>query len=107
MFNFLKNIFRSTNSSASLDPVQIAEALLVDVRNPHELKSGQVARGINIPLSQVADHIEKFKNQKHIILYCVSGSRADRAMNILRAHGITNVTNGGSWKDVDKLVRNA
>jgi phage shock protein E len=105
MLTFLKKLFSQRNSSESLHSIVAHGAMLVDVRNPDELKSGQVPGAVNIPLSQVANNIDKFKNQKHIILYCGSGSRAAKAQTILQANGINNVTNAGGWKDVEKAVR--
>ncbi|MEP7321803.1 MAG: rhodanese-like domain-containing protein [Saprospiraceae bacterium] len=105
MLNFLKSLFKPKATPESLNSILAQGALLVDVRNPDELKSGHVPGAINIPLNQVANNLDTFKNQKHIIVYCKSGSRAAAAQSILQSNGIKNVTNGGSWKQVNEAIQ--
>lgn len=81
------------------------DAILVDVRTPGEFKDGNVPNSINIPLDQVEGSLDKFKSMdKPIVMFCRSGNRSGKAIKILNAHGIENVTNGGGWKDVLKAT---
>ncbi|MEO5581604.1 MAG: rhodanese-like domain-containing protein [Saprospiraceae bacterium] len=105
MLNFFKKLFRPEKTSESLHSILAQGALLVDVRNPTELESGQVPGAMNIPLSQVASNLDAFKHQKHIIVYCRTGSRAAAAQTILQSNGIKNVSNGGSWKQVNEAMQ--
>jgi len=41
---------------------------------------------------------------KPIVVYCRSGNRSGKAMNYLKAQGITEVYNGGSLADVKALL---
>lgn len=80
------------------------DAYLVDVRNPDEYKIGHVPGSVNIPLSQILASLESFKNKKQIIVFCRSGARSKMAIEILRAQGIQNITNGGGWESVARTV---
>lgn len=80
-------------------------AMLVDVRNPDEYKSGHVKGSVNIPLNQISQKIDKFKNKNTIIVFCRSGARSKMAQSILKSNGITNVINGGGWEDVNQYVK--
>ena len=79
-------------------------AYLVDVRTPQEFAEGHVAGSYNIPVDDVAANLDKFKNKKNIIVFCRSGSRAARAKQILEGNGIKNVTNGGSWMEINAVL---
>jgi|GEM_PF-683158 rhodanese-related sulfurtransferase len=78
---------------------------LVDVRTPGEFAQGSVKGAVNIPLDQVQNSIAKFKNKKDIIIFCRSGSRSAAAISILQKNGITNLTNGGSWQNVNEKLK--
>lgn len=79
-------------------------AFLVDVRSKAEFEDGHVKGSTNIPLDQVAQHLSKFKGKDQIVVFCRSGSRSSMAQSILEQNGFTNVTNGGTWKDIDALL---
>ena len=80
-------------------------AYLVDVRAPQEFSEENVAGTINIPLSQIEDKLTKFSDKENIVVFCRSGNRSEKAKDILASHGITNVINGGTWKDVKALLK--
>ena len=76
---------------------------IVDVRTPAEYMGGHVAGSLNIPLQEVPENIDTFKNMKHpLILCCASGNRSGQATQYLSQLGIDCV-NGGSWMDVNYL----
>lgn len=82
-------------------PALIKEgAILIDVRNSDEFAEGSVPGAINIPVDLLQDNIDKLKTDKHIIVFCKSGNRAEKANKILEENNITDVTNGGSWQNV-------
>jgi rhodanese-related sulfurtransferase len=77
-------------------------ATVVDVRTAGEFAEGHVEGSVNIPLDQVPRRIEEIKAMHQpIVLCCVSGARSGRAMDILRAHGVT-CSNAGGWMDVQR-----
>ncbi len=71
--------------------------IIIDVREPLEYKMGHVKGAINIPPSKLTAGAEKLQNvpkDTELILYCLSGSRSNVAMNILKDLGYTNLVNG-------------
>jgi phage shock protein E len=80
-------------------------AFLVDVREPGEFAGGTAKGAINIPLGSVASQLEKFKGKEHIVVFCRSGNRSGQAKNILEQNGFKNVVNGGTWEQVNQLVK--
>ena len=104
MVNIFKQFF---GGSESVDLKSIIEegAFLVDVRNPGELAEGRVKGSTNIPLETVSPRLAQFKDKKNIIVFCRGGSRSGQAKTILEQNGFTNVVNGGTWEDVNQLVK--
>lgn len=84
--------------------IDYSKALLVDVRTPQEFADGSAKGAVNIPLNEIQDRIAEFKTDRPIIVFCRSGARSARAEQILKQNGISNVTNGGTWMDVQKRV---
>lgn len=75
-------------------------AYLVDVRTPAEFEAGSVPGAVNIPLNEVADRLDEFKDKGEIIVFCRTGNRSGQAKNILDANNFKGVINGGSWQNV-------
>ena len=79
------------------------QGTIVDVRTPAEYMGGHVAGSLNIPLQEVPENIDTFKNLKQpLILCCASGNRSGQATMYLSQLGI-DCYNGGSWMDVNYL----
>lgn len=71
--------------------------MFIDVREPFEFALGHVKGAVNIPPSKLmagAKKLEGVPKDTELILYCVSGSRSNVSMNILRDMGYTNLVNG-------------
>jgi phage shock protein E len=100
----LDKIFGSKNNDA-LSAIINSGAFLVDVREPSEVAEGGVEAAVNIPLGTVLTNIDAFKDKENIVVFCRSGNRSGQAKVILEQNGITNVTNGGTWQDVNSLVK--
>lgn len=94
------------NNNAKLAELCKQNALLVDVRTPAEFSTGSVKGAINIPLNTIQNQLSKFKNKTNIIVFCKSGGRSSMAKTILEQNGINNVTNGGTWQNVNNAVNN-
>ena len=85
----------------SLENVDFKNATIIDVRTPGEFSMGHVEGSKNIPLNEVPDRIDEFKNiEGDIILCCASGNRSGQATMFLQQNGLTNVYNGGGWQMV-------
>lgn len=98
------NIFGGNSNNANLATLVNSEAFLVDVRSPGEFAEGNVKGSVNIPLDQVQNQLAKFKDRGNIVVFCRSGNRSSQAKSILEQNGFTNVTNGGTWQDVNAVV---
>ena len=73
------------------------DKIIIDVREPAEYASGHVEGAVNIPPMEILANSPKLDNipkDAEIILYCISGSRSNVAINILRSRGYTNLING-------------
>ncbi|HEY0060804.1 MAG TPA: rhodanese-like domain-containing protein [Telluria sp.] len=67
--------------------------VLVDVRTTEEFAAGHLRDAKNIPLADLNARIgelDKFKD-KTVIVVCQTGARTDKAMNLLKAAGFTDV----------------
>jgi len=104
MFEIIKKLF-STAAPVNLEELIHKGALLVDVRSNSEYFDEHVKGSVNIPLDHIQKQLAKFLDKEHIVVFCRSGNRSARAKSILNRHGITNVTNGGSWESVNKIVK--
>ena len=103
MFEILKNIFSEKDNSVMENLIKEG-AFLVDVRSAAEFADGHVKGSVNIPVDQVQSQLDKFKDKKHIVVFCRSGMRSSQAKSILKRNGFTNVTDGGTWQSVNSFI---
>jgi len=79
---------------------------LVDVREPHELEISRLPNATNIPLGQLAARLSELDSADDMVLFCKSGARSTRALELLTSAGFKKVKNlkGGinAWaREVD------
>ena len=103
MLGIFKNLFGQKDNT-QLKEVIKEGAFLVDVRTPSEFASGSVKGAVKIPLDKISGQLPKFKNKKHIVVFCRSGNRSGQAKQILEKNGFENVINGGTWSNVRKVI---
>jgi phage shock protein E len=83
-------------------------ANLIDVRSEFEFQMGNVEGSVCIPLDQVPESVERFKAMEGpVLLFCASGNRSGQAAAFLRAQGVEEAYNVGSWYDIQYLKANA
>lgn len=94
--------------SSSKDKILLEKEAVfyVDVRTPAEFAQGSVPIAVNIPLNQIESRLSTFKGKKKIVVFCKSGSRSRQAKIILEKNGIQNVSNGGTWQEVNATLKN-
>ena len=68
-------------------------AVLMDVREADEFRSGHIPGAVNVPLS-VIDQVTLPKD-KLIFVYCLRGTRSRRAVSLLTRMGYQNVKSIG------------
>ncbi len=103
MFEIFKNIFAKTGEN-ELSNALSENSFLVDVRTKEEFNSGSCNGAVNIPLDQIQNQLSKFKDKKNIVVFCRSGMRSSQAKSILERNGYSNVTNGGTCANVNRLL---
>ena len=76
-------------------PKKIEGLVLIDVRTPSEVANGKIegARNINVSASDFSDQVDKLDKTKPVAVYCASGIRSARAMDIMRKKGFTTIYN--------------
>lgn len=82
---------------------------LIDVREPHELEISHLEGADLIPLGQLASRMHELNSAEEIVLFCKSGTRSVRALEILASAGFYEITNlkGGlnAWaREVDPTM---
>ncbi|MFN4121937.1 MAG: rhodanese-like domain-containing protein [Flavobacteriales bacterium] len=97
--------FSSSCTAQSTASVDYDKAFLVDVRTPAEYQEGSAKGAVNIPLNELQNHLNEFKDKEQIVVFCRSGARSGQAKKILERNGITNVINGSTWMDVDRAIQ--
>ena len=63
------------------------EALVIDVREPHEWNAGHIEGARHIPLRQLPHNLESIPRDQDVVLYCHMGSRSAMALEMLRDAG--------------------
>jgi adenylyltransferase/sulfurtransferase len=106
----------SMGAGREITALQLAKKLkrgdkthLIDVREPHELAISRIEGAQNIPLGELATHLEELDSAQEIVLFCKSGTRSARALEVLMSAGFRKVKNlhGGinAWaREVDRSL---
>jgi molybdopterin/thiamine biosynthesis adenylyltransferase/rhodanese-related sulfurtransferase len=83
-----------------IEPVELQERMrqsnhlrLVDVREPHELEISHIEGAKLIPLGQLASRLPELDSAEDIVLFCKSGTRSARALELLLSAGFRKVKN--------------
>ncbi len=88
-----------------LDPAEAQEAMgrgavLLDVREPQEWRSGHAPKARHIPLGELGRRAAELPRNREILVVCRSGNRSARAARMLAAQrgDVANVKGGmGAW----------
>ncbi len=84
-------------SQWEIEPVELAQRLgqirLIDVREPHELQISQIEGAELIPLGSLAARMHELDSAEEIVLFCKSGARSARALELLAGAGFRKLKN--------------
>lgn len=81
--------------------------VIIDVRSPGEFDRGKIPGSINIPVDRIPINSERIKAMKRPVVFCcTSGDRSNKAVQMMKAKGMTEVYNGGNWHSMLKIVKN-
>ena len=79
-----------------------APPTLIDVRTSREWEESHIERARNVPLAQLAEHLDEIPADTELVVYCATGYRSAIASSLLRRaarHGVTDLVGGlGAWE---------
>ncbi len=104
--NILDQITATVNWEQFMDRIRSSETMIIDVREPGELRAGKIAGAVNIPLDQIRNRMGEIPKDKEVLIYCQVGQRGYIASRILRQNGYLNVKNLSGGYKTFKLVQN-
>jgi rhodanese-related sulfurtransferase len=111
LFENLFNKFKSLSPLLAVAKMNDSDAVIIDVREPHEFIKGHIENAANIPLGKLADQLGQFAQQKTspLLVACQTGARSVPACKTLSKAGFTDVYYiiGGmqAWEDAKLPIR--
>ena len=82
--------------------------VILDVRTAVEFATEHLEDAINIPVDELEDRIGELDKKDELLVYCRTGNRSSRAVDILINNGFTKIfhMNGGiaAWKNAGFLT---
>jgi rhodanese-related sulfurtransferase len=69
------------------------QPVLIDVREPHEQQISRIPGANLIPLGQLAGRLSELNSADEFVVFCRTGSRSRRALELLLSTGFRNVQN--------------
>ena len=89
---------------------KIKEALkrgtIIDIRTANEFDQGKIGGSINIPIDRISINLQRIRQMPKPIAICSNfDSENEKAISFLKANGIKEIYNGGSWTRVLKMAR--
>ncbi len=90
------NVVRGDSPVAHFEDIKGKEILILDVREPLELRRGTVEGAVNIPLDELRNRMKELPRDKEIWAYCRVGQRSYYALRTLSQSGfnVKNLTGG-------------
>ena len=87
-----------------------ADAVLLDVREPHEYALSDLPGAIKVPLATLPKNLDRIPRDRDLVVYCRSGARSANAVQFLRQMGYDRAVNleGGmnAWAErIDPSLR--
>jgi phage shock protein E len=81
-------------------------AVVIDIRMASEFDRGKVPDSINIPIDRIHINLKRIIQMKAPIIICSnSDSENERVIDVLKASGVKEIYNGGSWTKLSRMVR--
>lgn len=95
LFSFLKKKYE-TVSPAKAREAQDLGAMLIDVRESSEYRSGHAPGARHISVQLIERRLSEIPKERQIVVMCQSGTRSQRAAEILSRNGyqVLNVSGG-------------
>lgn len=90
-YNNIENEIEEVLAEDILSKIDFNEVLLLDVRNHDEEPKISFKNGIQIPLMNLENEIEKLNPGQEIYIFCQSGIRSKMAVELLKKHQFKNI----------------
>lgn len=90
-YNTVENQVEEILAESILDKIDNDEVLFLDVRNEDELPKMNFKNRIQIPLLHLENDIEKLNPNQTIYVFCQSGIRSKKAVEMLQKHQFKNI----------------
>lgn len=104
MLNFIQSLF-GLRPATNFKSLVTEGALIIDVRSVTEFQGGHIQNAINLPVGDLQQNLDQFKDKNQVIITCcASGIRSAAAKNILKSNGYTRVYNGGGWNSLSSKL---
>jgi rhodanese-related sulfurtransferase len=81
-------------------------ATIIDVRTANEFDQGKIRNSFNIPVDRININLERIRHMRRPIIICSnSDSETEQVISTLKANGIKDIHNGGSWTRLLKMIK--
>jgi phage shock protein E len=81
-------------------------ATIIDVRTADEFDQGKIRTSLNIPVDRIPINLQRIRHMRKPIIICSNSDvENEQAISALKANGIKDIYNGGSWKTLLKMIR--
>lgn len=77
-------------------------AIIIDVRNQKEFRSGHIPMAVNVSLMEIQNGKINFPRGRTLIFYCDSGASSLKAARILAEYGYKTINAVGGIQQYDK-----
>ncbi|MEO8253356.1 MAG: HesA/MoeB/ThiF family protein [Flavobacterium sp.] len=106
-YNVVENTVLEITAEEALEQIHNSDVVFLDVRNDDEFPKINLPNSIQIPLSDLENNLEKLDLNKTILVYCQSGVRSKKAVEILKKHSFQKVQSiiGGVLK-IERVIAN-
>jgi NADPH-dependent 2,4-dienoyl-CoA reductase/sulfur reductase-like enzyme/rhodanese-related sulfurtransferase len=92
-----ENVLNGDMPVADWGALNDTDALLLDVREPHEFAAGHIPNSVSLPLSQLRKRYTELPKDRRIWISCGVGQRAYYAARFLTQHGYAAWTLSGGF----------
>ncbi len=95
VINYRQASYREVSSREAADLIQNEQAIILDVRTPHEYKRGHLINSVLIPVQELQTRFKELGTHKdrEILIYCATGNRSTVASKILIDSGFNHIVN--------------
>jgi adenylyltransferase/sulfurtransferase len=99
-YNVIATSVLEISPKEALEQIENPDVLFLDVRNEEELPKISLPNNIQIPLADLEENLDQLDSNKKLLVYCQSGVRSKRAVEILRNYSFLKVQSiaGGALK---------